>query len=57
MKRIRGTINSIFWLILYLIPVILCIVLVGFVIYVWIVYGGKPITEIPAWALWLIWNK
>ena len=33
----------------------LCIIFVvavlGFGVYVWVTYGGKPITEIPSWAV------
>lgn len=30
--------------------------LVGFTVFVWVKYGGKPITEIPFWALWFMWG-
>ena len=30
--------------------------LIGVEIYVWVNYGGKPITEIPAWALWFMFS-
>jgi len=30
---------------------------VGLIIYAWVTYGGKPVSEIPAWALWLMWGK
>ena len=30
---------------------------IGVEIYVWIEYGSKPITEIPAWALWFMWGN
>lgn len=33
----------------------LCIIfiaaVIGFGVYVWVTYGGKPITEIPSWAV------
>lgn len=44
------------WVVIVVV-VLLAVALFGFIAYVWLVYGGKPITEIPAWALWLIWNK
>lgn len=37
--------------------IILCIIAIGataLTIYALIAYGGKPITEIPTWAFWLI---
>lgn len=30
---------------------------VALTIYVFIVYGGKPITEIPSWAVWFMMPK
>lgn len=29
---------------------------IGLEIYVWVTYGGKPVTEIPAWALWFMFS-
>lgn len=31
--------------------------LVGTSIYCWASYGGKPIGEIPGWALWFMFGK
>ena len=40
---------------------ILCVLIaVGFIafeIYVWVRYGSLPITEIPAWALFFMFNR
>ena len=33
--------------------VIICI---GWTIYAFVKYGGKPITEIPSWALWFMFG-
>lgn len=27
------------------------VAVIGFGVYVWATYGGKPITEIPSWAV------
>lgn len=36
---------------------LLIIGLIGFGVYVMITYGGKPITEIPAWAAWFFMKR
>ena len=43
----------------YFVVISLCILLITFIgmeIYVWISYGGKPINEIPTWALWFMFS-
>lgn len=37
--------------------VIGCLALGGFIIYCWATYGGKPVGEVPTWALWLMWGR
>lgn len=34
-----------------------CVLIVVFWVYVLVTYGGKPITEVPTWAVWLIFGK
>lgn len=29
----------------------------GMTVYCWVVYGGKPVSEIPVWALWFMFGK
>ena len=36
---------------------LILIAFLGAEIYVWTEYGSKPITEIPAWALYFMWGK
>ena len=36
---------------------LLIIGVIGFGVYVLITYGGKPITEIPAWAVWFFMKR
>ncbi|MBR0189017.1 MAG: hypothetical protein IJQ23_01370 [Clostridia bacterium] len=36
---------------------LIVVAVLGVAIYVWTEYGGKPITEIPAWALYFMWGK
>lgn len=36
---------------------LLCVAIIAAWIYAFVEYGGKPITEIPTWALWLIFGK
>ena len=31
--------------------VLFIVAVLGFGVYVWVTYGGKPITEIPSWAV------
>lgn len=45
--------NKLIWILLWL----LIIGLIGFGVYVLITYGGKPITEIPAWAAWFFMKR
>ena len=40
-----------------IIVIIICIGLIVGWIYALVVYGGKSITEIPFWALWLLGRK
>lgn len=46
---------------LYLIGLVLCVIIIigflGLEVFLWIRYGNKPITEIPAWAYSLMFNK
>jgi hypothetical protein len=30
--------------------------LISIEIYCWITYGGKPVSEVPAWALWFMYG-
>lgn len=34
-----------------------CVLVVAFWVYLLITYAGKPITEIPAWAIWFLFYK
>lgn len=36
---------------------LLIIGVIGFGAYVLITYGGKPITEIPSWAVWFFLKR
>lgn len=42
--------------ILFALLTLIIIAYVGIEIYVWVTYGGKPIDEIPAWALWFMFG-
>lgn len=33
------------------------VAVIGFGVYVWATYGGKPITEIPSWAVPFFFGK
>ena len=55
--NILGVLQTIgLWVVIIIVFVILA-ALIGIEIYAWVVYGGKPVTEIPAWVLWLMWGK
>lgn len=43
-------------ILLFTLAIIIVLVIIGFTITAWVMYGNKPITEIPAWALWLMWK-
>ncbi len=49
--------KNIFIYIMFTIVVLLVTSLVIIEIKVWVNYGGKPINEIPAWALWFMFNN
>lgn len=36
---------------------LVCIFIVVFWIYMFATYGGKPITEVPTWVIWLLFGK
>ena len=43
--------------IIQFILVVLIILLMGAEVVVWVKYGNKPISEIPVWALWFMFNR
>ena len=55
MKKKKFEIN---WLyVLYTVIILLAVASASMCIYCWITYGGKPVKEIPFWALWFMWGK
>lgn len=42
------------WAVILTLLVAVVVGFIGLEIFVWIVYGGKPVEEIPFWALWLM---
>ena len=53
-KQNKDMIITIFQIIIFS---LILIAFLGAEIYVWAEYGGKPITEIPTWALYFMWGK
>ena len=49
MKKIDR--DTIFWSVMFFFLIALAIGAIAVEIFVWITYGGKPVTEIPSWAL------
>lgn len=45
------------WCSLLALLLIVVILVVFWEIYVWVKYGGKPVTDIPAWALWFMFKN
>lgn len=45
------------WYIVYFLFGLILIGLISTSIYCWINYGGKPVSEIPAWALWFMFKR
>ena len=43
-----------FWSVILSLLVVAVVGAIVMEIYVWIAYGGKPVEEIPKWALWLM---
>lgn len=59
--RLLNKIKNLDWTQLLIYSVIAVIVLGvltcgGISIYCWCVYGGKPVGEIPTWALWFMFG-
>ena len=57
MKKPKQIKETIFILLFIVFCVLVLAAFLGAEIYVWTEYGGKPITEIPAWALYFMWGK
>lgn len=36
---------------------LVCVLIIVFWVYAFVTYGDKPITEVPTWAVWLIFGK
>ncbi len=56
-KQIKETMRTIFILLFIVFCVLVVVAFIGLETYLWINYGGKPIGEIPTWALYLMWGK
>lgn len=63
MKKLKEKLTKYLFEVVLIILIILSIVLIlaflgciGTCIYCWITYGGKPIEEIPLWALWFMFK-
>lgn len=37
--------------------VIVCVLIIALWIYAIITYGGKPLKDIPIWAIWVLFGK
>ena len=56
-KKIKNWLEE-YWLIIgFIILVIISLACIGVSIYCFITYGGKPITEVPSWALPFIFHR
>ena len=47
----------------YFLLILLAVIVIGFIlfligmeIYVWVVYGGKPVSELPSWVLFFMFG-
>ena len=45
------------WLVFIIIPVVLLVGVITITIVAFVMYGDKPITEVPSWYFWLINGK
>lgn len=57
MENVLETLKTIGMWVLIIVGILLILACIGIEIYVWVVYGGTTIDEIPMWALWLMWGK
>ena len=56
MKELKENIATIcFWAVVF-VGILIALSIIVLEVYVWITYGGKPITEIPSWALWFMFK-
>jgi hypothetical protein len=54
--KAKETIITIGLWILVVIGILIALSIIALEVYVWITYGGKPIGEIPSWALWFMFK-
>lgn len=52
--KLKDTIIATFLWTLFIVISLLAVIYIGLTIYVIVKYGNQPITEIPSWALWLM---
>jgi len=57
MENVLEILKTIGMWLLIIVFILLTLAFIGLEIYAWVVYGGKPIDEIPMWILWLMWGK
>jgi hypothetical protein len=55
MENVLEILKTIGMWVLVIVGILIILAYVGIEIYVWVVYGGTPIDEIPMWALRLMW--
>ncbi len=52
----KETIISVLVWALWVLVILIGLSILALEVYVWITYGGKPIGEIPSWALWFMFK-
>lgn len=57
MKKPKQIMETIFAWLLIVFCILALVAFLGLEIYLWVEYGGKPLGEIPTWALYLMWGK
>ena len=55
MENVLEILKTIGMWVLVIVGILIILAYVGIEIYIWVVYGGTPIDEIPMWALRLMW--
>lgn len=55
-SKLAVYLEEIFAFLIFVIPILVALGLVGVLISCVIVYGGKPVSELPSWVAWLMFR-
>ena len=50
----KEKIQIMLYIIVLIMPIVIVVGSIALTIYCYVVYGNKPLTEVPVWALWFM---